>query len=155
MTMYDIRDVLRKAIAVTLKRREVYRKVLEQSDDLKIQTMVRILIHEIERDLKGYEHMIGVLTDEQAEVIPFDVYDTISSLVNQFLRKLVAQDFKDPKAFMRYALEHEQAILALLLDIQGRLAQNTPITTSIAYYVLSEMIMEKKRTIKNIQHFGG
>lgn len=153
--MYDIRDVLRKAIAVSSKRKEVYLSVLEKNEDIKVQTLVRVLIQQIDRDIRGYEKMIEGLTDQQVEVIPFDVYDTISSLINQFMRKLVTQEFDGLKDFLKYAIDHEKAILALLLDIQGRLAQNTPITTSVAYHVLSEMILVKKRTIKNIEHFGG
>lgn len=147
--MYDIRDVLRKGVAVTEKKRQEYLKLQENSGDLRMRILIGVFIKEINRDISNINRLIDSITDSIAESIEFDVFDKISSLVNQFTRTIAPIDIKERKPLVRYILEQEKATYALLVDIQGRMVTSRS-SVSIAYYVLLELIDDKRTYIEEL-----
>lgn len=147
--MYDIRDVLRKGVAVTEKKRQEYLKLQENSGDLRMRILIGVFIKEINRDISHMNRLIDSITDSIAESIEFDVFDKISSLVNQFTRTIAPIDIKERKPLVRYILEQEKATYALLVDIQGRMVTSRS-SVSIAYYVLLELIDDKRAYIEEL-----
>lgn len=87
----------------------------------------------------------------QQEIIDFDIYDKISFLINQFNLKMYKTDAKTPKDFLSFSLGLEKEILALFLDIQGRLVKTSSDTTSTAYLILSNIINTKTKLIENLE----
>lgn len=147
--MYDIRDVLRKGVAVTEKKRQEYLKLQENIGDLRMRILIGVFIKEINRDISNINRLIDSITDSIAESIEFDVFDKISSLVNQFTRTIAPIDIKERKPLVRYILEQEKATYALLVDIQGRMVTSRS-SVSIAYYVLLELIDDKRAYIEEL-----
>jgi len=147
--MYDIRDVLRKGVTVTEKKRQEYLKLQENSGDVRMRILIGVFIKEINRDISNINRLIDSITDPIAESIEFDVFDKISSLVNQFTRTIVPIDIKERKPLVSYILEQEKATYALLVDIQGRMVTSRS-SVSIAYYVLLELIDGKREYIEEL-----
>ncbi|MCJ7688080.1 MAG: hypothetical protein MUO60_01945 [Clostridiaceae bacterium] len=60
-------------------------------------------------------------------------------------------DAKTPKDFLNFSLGLEKEILALFLDIQGRLIKTSSDTTSTSYIILSNIINTKTKLIENLE----
>lgn len=151
--MYDIRDVIEKAIQVAEMKKKIYGSFLEQTEDVRFVVTVKTLIRYSARDINGYKKILDNITDELAGEIEFGTYDKISSLVNQFKRQLMAPSIKDQAEFIKYALELEKGVYALWVDIQGRIVYDGNIQESIPYWVLGEMIEQKKGLINSLESF--
>jgi hypothetical protein len=148
--MYDIRDVLRKGIAITEKKKNEYVKLQENSGDIRLRLLIGVFIRAFEKDIVYYNRLVDNITDSIAEGIDFWVFDKISSLVNQFSRIIMPINITDRKELVAYALEQEKATYALLVDIQGRMVSNDS-PASIAYYVLLEIIDVKRSFIEELE----
>lgn len=148
--MYDIRDILRKGIAITEKKKNEYVKLQENSGDIRLRLLIGVFIREFEKDIIYYNRLVDNITDSIAEGIDFWVFDKISSLVNQFSRIIMPINISDRKELVAYVLEQEKATYALLVDIQGRMVSNDS-PASIAYYVLLEIIDVKRSFIEELE----
>lgn len=148
--MYDIRDILRKAIDITEKKKSAYLRLQENSGDIRMRLLIGVLIRSANKDIGHYKKIMENITDAIAETIDFSVFDKISSLVNQFARTITPIHITERKVLMEYALNQEKAIYALLVDIQGRMVVSDT-TTSIAYYVLLEIIDDKRKFIEELE----
>jgi hypothetical protein len=151
--MYDIRDVLRKGITITEKKKNEYLKLQENSGDIRLRLLIGVFIREFEKDIVYYNRLVDNITDSIAEGIDFWVFDKISSLVNQFSRIIIPINVSDRKELVAYVLEQEKATYALLVDIQGRMVSNDS-PASIAYYVLLEIIDVKRSFIEELENMS-
>lgn len=151
--MYDIRDILRKVINIATKIKGEYKKLQENSGDMRMRILIGIFIRSTDKDISYYEKLIENLTDSIAETIDFGVFDKISSLVNQFTRTIVPLDFTDRKRLIEHELAQQKSLYALLIDIQGRMVSGNE-ETSIAYYVLHELIDEKRKFILELEQMS-
>ncbi len=147
--MYDIRDILRKGLNINDKRLAEYKKLQDNSGDVRMRILIGVFIRALEKDNLYYQKLIDSITDSIAETIDFGVFDKVSNLVNQFARTIVPIDIRERKALSVFVLEEEKATYALLVDIQGRMVTSSS-TTSIAYYVLLELIDEKRKFIEEL-----
>ena len=148
--MYDIRDILRKGLDITEKRKQQFRQLQENSGDIRMRILIGIFIKEINRDITYYQRLTESISDVLAETIDFGVFDKISSLVNQFSRTILPLSITDRRELVRFVIDQEKATYALLVDIQGRMVVSSS-TVSIAYYVLLEIIDEKRQYIEELE----
>ena len=151
--MYDIRDILRKAIDVTNRKKIEYEKLLENSGDVRMRILISVFIRATQKDIDYYQRLIDNITDTIAEAIDFGVFDKVSNLVNQFNRMIVKLDIKDRRELVSFALMQEKSTYALLVDIQGRMVTSNS-ASSIAYYVLLELIDEKRKFIEELEQMS-
>lgn len=152
--MYDIRDVLQKGVHITTLQKETYEKAREDEADLGLRLIYNIMIKSALDDIEYYKRLISGIPDHMAESIDFAIYDKISSLVNQFSRTIVKPKTRDKKELVRFALDQEKALYALIIDIQGRMVTDESTSGTIAYYVLLEVIEEKKRLIDRFEQMS-
>lgn len=148
--MYDIRDILRKAIEIASKKRAVYQKLQDNSGDVRMRVLIGVFIKAMNLDISYYQRLIDNVSDQMAVGLDFSTFDKISSLVNQFSRLILDINITDRKELVSYVLEQEKASYALMIDIQGRLVV-TETSNSIAYYVFSELILNKKHYIEELE----
>lgn len=151
--MYDIRDILKKAVLITEKRMEVYHKLLENTPDPRLRIMIQIMISRLAQDITYYGRIIEELENIDIEPIDFGIYDTISSLINQFVRTLTVPNSKTRREFLNFVIENESATLALAVDIQGRLAQAEGRSDSQAYVIFSKIILHKRFKIQELEYY--
>ncbi len=151
--MYDIRDILRKAIDVTNRKKIEYEKLLENSGDVRMRILIGVFIRATQKDIDYYQKLIDSITDSIAETIDFGVFDKVSNLMNQFNRMIVKLDIKDRRELVSFALNQEKSTYALLVDIQGRMVTSNS-ASSIAYYVLLELIDDKRKFIEELEQMS-
>lgn len=150
--MYDIRDVLNKGIVIANKRKEIFEKSRDDQGDVRLRMVMNVLIKSTENDIAHYERLIEGITDEMAEDLDFAFYDKISSLINQFSRTIVGPKTSDRKELIKFAIEQENSVYALILDIQGRLVMDNESDDNQPYKILSEVIEEKRKLISQLEN---
>lgn len=151
--MYDIRDLLQKAITQTENRKLTYLKLLENSPDPRMRILVQVMIARLDQDIAFYNKLLSDLDVNTIEPIDFGVYDTIASLINQFARRMMVPTCKTRKEFVQFVTEVEQSVYALMVDIQGRLAQAEGRTDGITYMILSKVILHKSLRIQELENY--
>lgn len=152
--MYDIRDVLRKAIDLAIRRRSMFERLKEDAGDIRIRMQIGVFEKQMDLDIHYYENIIKNISDSMAEGIDYAIYDKISFLVNQFTRTIVPPKEINQKSLLNYFIDQEKASYALLVDIQGRMVTEKAIAESIAYYVLLDAIEDKKKRIRDLERFA-
>lgn len=151
--MYDVRDILRKAIDIALRKREMFEQLKEDAGDIRIRMQISVFEKTMDTDIHYYETMIKNISDAMAESLDFGVFDKVSFLVNQFTRTIVPPKLMDQKSMLRYFIDQEKAAYALLVDIQGRMVTDKTMAETIAYYVLLEAIEDKRKRIADLESF--
>lgn len=151
--MYDVRDLIKKAIAIAEKKKRLLLGILENTADPRLRILIQVMINMVEKDIQFYLTVNQEIEGQTLDPIDFGVYDTIASLVNQFGRGLIGRKIKTRQEMVIFSVEIEKSVLALMLDIQGRLAQAEGGGHSTTYVVIGKAIDQKKRTIENLERF--
>lgn len=151
--MYDVRDLIKKAIAIAEKKKRLLLGILENTADPRLRILIQVMINMVEKDIQFYLTVNQEIEGQPLDPIDFGVYDTIASLVNQFGRGLIGRKIKTRQEMVIFSVEIEKSVLALMLDIQGRLAQAEGGGHSTTYVVIGKAIDQKKRTIENLERF--
>jgi len=151
--MYDIRDIINKAIALANQKRALYIKACEDINALDVRLVLKVVLKAIDKEIAHYNSMIKNVTNEMADGIDFAAYDKISSLVAQFSKIMIAPKVHNKNELVHFIINLEEQIYALLVDIQGRLVTNEAVASSVSYYVLNELISEKEHYISNLRGF--
>lgn len=150
---YDIRDVIDKAIDVASKRKELYLSLMDNIPDKRVRFVINTLLIQVDKDINEFYEIKGLITDDIADEIEFDIYDKISSLVYQFNRMLIKPNIRSSDEILHFALDVEEKTYALFVDIQGRLTREADISDTQAYIGLSKIIELKEKNMKNIKYF--
>ena len=151
--MYDIRDVVKKAIDIANQKKALYEKLSENVWDPGTQLAIKVLKGAVESDISHYKSMIDNISDEMAETIDFGIYDKVSSLVNQFSRLILMPDLQTKTSLIEFAIDLEERSYALMIDIQGRMVTETKMSETVSYYVLTELIEEKRLFVEKLRAF--
>lgn len=151
--MYDVRDLIKKAIAIAEKKKRLLLSILENTPDPRLRILIQVMINTVEKDIQFYLTMNQELENQTLDPIDFAVYDTIASLINQFGRGMVSTKIKTRQEMVNFSVDIEKAVLALMLDIQGRLAQAEGGGHSTTYVIVGRAIEQKKKTIENLERF--
>lgn len=150
---YTIFDVLDKIIKVETRIKDIYIEVTKSYQVRRIEIVSRVLAKEKERHIQYYSNLKKESTSELNEDIPFDIYDKISFLINQFNKMILIEKFSSFEELLLYALKYEEMNKALLIDMQGRLLRKKEDNNTLAYKILSEIITERQKHINNINNF--
>lgn len=150
--MYDIRDLLDKAISITKQKKIIYEKIEFPPDDRPLQSLLHVMTLSAQKDLIFYQNLRESIHEDAAQEIDFAAYDMISSLINQFIRGFTVPQIKTRQELIAFSLNFEKSLYALMVDIQGRLVQAEGQNT-ITYRTLSQMIQRKKKNISNLEQF--
>ncbi len=148
---YSIIDIVDKSIAIAYKRQGLYAEISVQNHlPPSVKILSKVLAHNVDKTLFSYQELRKEINDDEIE-INFAIYDKISFLISQFNLRKYSTDATTPKEFLSFSLNYEKEILALFLDIQGRLVETSKDTSSKAYTILSDMIRTKSKLIENLE----
>jgi hypothetical protein len=150
---YNIIDVLDKAIDIAHKRKRLYTEISNQKKQPPaVRIVAKVLADNVDTTFLYYEKLKKELKDKEIEVIDFFIYDKISFLISQFNLRIHDADIKTSKELIRFSINFEGEILALFLDIQGRLIKTAADANSSTYLILSDMIQTKTKLIHNLEN---
>jgi hypothetical protein len=150
---YNIIDVLDKAIDIAHKRKRLYTEISNQKNQPPaVRIIAKVLADTVDTTFLYYEKLKKEVKDKEIEVIDFFIYDKISFLISQFNLRIHDADIKTSKELISFSLNFESEILALFLDIQGRLIKTAADANSSTYLILSDMIQTKTKLIHNLEN---
>ena len=149
---YNIIDIIDKAINIASMRKDLYTGISNESHQPPaVKIISKVLADNVDKTFVYYEKLKKEVNDREIEIIDFAIYDKISFLIGQFNLRLHTTDATTPAEFISFSLDLEKEILALFLDIQGRLIKTAADSTSIAYTILTDMIKNKTKLIHDLE----
>ena len=111
---YNIFDILDKLIILEEKAIKMYRQIAKAKDvSPSLKTVALVLAKEEEKHIESYNVLMENLKDKELDEIYFDIYDKVSSLLNEFQNRIVMPEASDVKSLLSFALELESQNLAL------------------------------------------
>jgi len=151
---YNVLDLLDKSINIAEKRKELYGKaILSTSKNSSLYILINVLIKNIDSTIEYLERLKLEKDNLTGEEIDFHIYDKISFLINEFNQKLFIPENLNIKILLNSSLDIEKNILALYIDIQGRLVKKKEDTETNVYKLLSKVILQSEKKIRDIQEF--
>ncbi len=151
--MYTVIDLIEKIIIIEQKGHEIYRLISLMDDiDKNIKVVARVLASEEKRHAKIYQDLKEEVEKEDVPCIDFGTYDKASNLISSF-RYPISGHIKDIEQLLKFALDFEEQTISLVLSIQGLLIRDSADSASVTYDVLTQIIEEEKKHIKNIERF--
>lgn len=152
---YTILDLLEKLAVIEENACTIYKNIaaLDGSKPIQFKSAARVLAKEEERHAEKYRKLVVKAAKYDSIDIDFGIYDKASALVRSFKSRLVRPEVNEVQELLRFALNFEKENIALLLDIQGRLVKEESDTDRMSYRILSELIEEEKKHVKNLENF--
>lgn len=151
---YNIIDIIDKLILIEEKAVEIYQKICENKDcSLRFKAISNILMKEELRHIKYYNELKEKFIKSDLKDISLHIYDKISKLIDKFRNNMDIPQTGDYKVLLKGALELEKKNVALLISIQGSLVTSEKDVNRVAYNILSEMIKEEQRHVKNLEPY--
>ncbi|KJR48824.1 hypothetical protein UF75_0711 [Desulfosporosinus sp. I2] len=150
---YNVTDIINKAVAIAIKRRTINETIgQENPDNLSIKIISNVLIKELDKTIEYYETLLSKISDVEFEEIDFSIYDKMSSLINDFNKRIdIEIKINNVREYLRFSLELEKSIYSLMMDIQGRFVKNTSDIHSKTYKILSNIIDNKVKHIEMLE----
>jgi uncharacterized protein YwqG len=134
-------------------RKRLYLEISQQNNQSpSVKILSKVLADNVDKTLFYYEKQKKEVNDEDIEKIDFVIYDKISFLISQFNLRIHTANITSATELLSFSLNLESEILALFLDIQGRLVKNEADTNSATYIILSDMIKVKTSLIHDLEH---
>ena len=148
-------DIIDKAINIAHKRKKLYTEISNQKHQPPaVKIISKVLADNVDKTFLYYERLKKEVNNKETELIDFAIYDKISFLIGQFNLRIHTTDATTPREFISFSLDFENEILALFLDIQGRLVKTSDDSNSATYIILSDMIKTKTKLIHDLEHLG-
>lgn len=150
---YNVIDLIDKAINMAIKRKSIYKKIEEQKNDIpSIKVMSNVLTKEVNKTIAYYEKLKKEIGDEEFEEIDFWIYDKISFIINEYNKKNYVPEVNNVREFLKFSLDLEKDIYALIMDIQGRLVKNSDDVNTKTYKILTKIIKNKEKHIETLEN---
>ena len=150
---YNIVDILDKLIMIEQKGYAIYERISQMENvDEKIRVVARILADQEIRHMVSYKRIRKLTKKGDMPSIDFDIYDQASQLISGHILP-PSVHMADIQQLLKFAIDFEKQGLALLMRIQGLLVRGAEAEGSINYNVLSEIIKEEKKHIKDLEGF--
>lgn len=152
---YTVVDLLDKAISIAENRKKLYKTaILNTSNNSPLYILLNVLTKNRDETIEYLKKLKLETNNINSEEIGFDVYDKISFLTNEFNQKLFIPKNLNVQSLLERSLDIEKDMLALYIDIQGRLVKKKEDTETNAYKILSKIILQKERKIEDIEKFA-
>lgn len=160
---YNIIDIVNKCIIIEENKRKIFKKIINEdslnlikSELIRLRSivLVKTFLKDIDRVIDYYEELKNRINISSIEEIDFRTYDKIAFLMNEYDNKIKYMDLDEisPKEYVDITLDLTKDKYALLIDIQGRLYNNTNDNKSSTYEVLTNLINHTDNHIKVIEN---
>lgn len=152
--MYTGLDLMEKLVLRAKWRKQIWANLKKQEKDVGKKILFKMLRDKTNRDITYYEQLTVQMKTQEAEIIDFFIYDKVASLMNQYKARIESiPQLKTKNEIVSFAIELEEGMIALLLDIQGRLVQKSEAEDTRIYKLLLEMIDQKSKYVDDLKRF--
>ena len=150
--MYTIIDVIDKLIAIEKSGYELYRKMSENIEyEERVKILAKVFSNQENRHIKTYENLKDRASKYNDIDIDFSIYDKAAKIIYEFARLQTQKDIKSIKELLEFSLMFEKENLALVLSIRGIFVKSQKDSETRNYEILSEIIKEEQKHVKDIE----
>ena len=122
---YNVADIINKAIKIAIKKRTIYENIGQEKCDIpSIKIISTVLIKQINKTIEYYESLVKEIDNMEFEEIDFSIYDKMSSLINNYNKRIDVAEITNVREYLKFSLDLEKSIYSLQMDIQGRFVKN-------------------------------
>jgi len=152
---YNVADLLDKFIDMKKDAYNLYMGVASSGRvDEKCKIVARVLAREEKRYMQFYEQMkSNIINSEKNHDISIDIYDKSAKLFMEFAKRHYSIDINSVGELLQYARDYGKDSLAIILSVQGLLVGEYNYIETEGYQMLSKIIKEQEKYIKNIETF--
>lgn len=148
---YNVADIVDKTIKIEEKRIVMINDLIDENRNLPtINLLGKVFRKESFKMISYYKDIKREISNCEVEEIDFRTYDKISFLITEFYNSMFIPHTKTPKEYLKHALNIAVDELALFIDIQGRIVNNSRNTYKITYEILSKIILRLEKQVENI-----
>lgn len=148
---YNVIDIIDKTIKIEEKRIMIINDLINENENLPtINLLGKVFEKESRKMIEYCVDIKSEIKDTELEEIDFRTYDKISFLINEFCNKVYMPIVEKPKEYLNNILMISGDELALFIDIQGRLVNNSNSTNGITYKILSQIILKLQNHVDSI-----
>lgn len=146
---YSVIDILEKVIMLENKIQNNINEAIDlNSKNVNmLNALSKVLKKESDKRVKIFNSIVDENKNKDLAEIDFMSYDKISFLFNEYNQKMMYRKVDNPKEYLIYAKDLALEKYSLLVDIQGRLMNNTQDNFSNTYDVLTELIKNTENQI--------
>ena len=149
---YNVIDIIDKGIDIAQRKKVIYENLGKEKVDIpSLKIISKILVKEIDANIKYYETLKKEIGNSVLEEINFEIYDRMSFLVNEFNEKVYVSQINNIKDYLKFFLGLERDTYSLLIDIQGRFVKTKSDMNTRTYKILSEIINNKAEHISTLE----
>lgn len=151
---YTIVDLLDKFIAIEQTGYKMFMEITYRKDiQDNIKTMARIFANEEKKHIEMYQKLKAKMENEPQTEVDFFIYDKASTVIFQYTKINRNVETENSKRLLEFCLNFEKDNLALLLSIRGIFLKSKADTNSLNYKLISEIIAEEQKHVKNVETF--
>ncbi len=151
---YTIIDLIDKFILIERSGYEMFmRMAADEGTEERIKTLARVFAKEEERHVETYTNLREEIAAEADIEIDLRIYDRVTKFIYEFINNNKAVSNLDIKGMLEFCLEFEKENLALVISVQGIFVNEKKGADNKCYNVLTEIIHEEEKHIKNIEFF--
>lgn len=150
---YTIKDVLDKLIEIEINMSSIYEHISNLQFDeeyINLKILAKVMCNEEKRHADYFKQIKNDISVDENIEIDFLTYDKISALIYEFVNKIHEFNKYSVKEFLKDIFNFEKENVALLIYIKGKIAKTSLSVNSINYKVLSKLIDEENKHVKNI-----
>ncbi|MFD3158160.1 hypothetical protein ACFIJ5_15110 [Haloimpatiens sp. FM7330] len=149
---YNIVDIIDRVMCICEKRLKVYLDIKRnQIENTTMKLVTNVFINQEKNKIKYYEKFKSEIVIRELREIDFHIYDKISSLMTQFNYRINCTDISSVDKIVHCSLEMDKDILALFIDIRGRLVVKKEDSESLEYEILTNIIEKQEKYIKDLE----
>jgi hypothetical protein len=152
---YTLADLLERLCAIGETSVKLFEDIANNTSqiDKRISTVARVLKSD---EMRHVQHCLNLLKESKVHEgteIPFDIYDKAYSLINEFKNRIYVPNIASVQELIIFSYEHEMSMVALLLDIRGRMVKNSSDVANYNYIAMTQMILDEQTHAAAISAF--
>ena len=145
---YNVADIIDKAIKIAIRKKSIYENIGQEKCDIpSIKIISRVLIKQIDKTIEYYEALLKEIDNTEFEEIDFSIYDKMSSLINDYNKRINVVEINNVREYLKFSLGLEKSVYSLQMDIQGRFVKNASDIHTKTYKILADIIDNKAKHI--------
>lgn len=152
---YNASDLLEKFIDMKKDSYDLFMRIASNGEtNEKFKVVARVLASEEKRHIELYKEIKkNIKNSENNHDISVDIYDNAAKLFMEFSKRRYDTDIESISELLQYARNFEKDSMAIALSVQGLLVREQNYTETKGYKILSRIINEQEKHIKNIEAF--
>jgi rubrerythrin len=150
--MYTVIDLIDKLIEIEKSGNELYIRMSANAQaEERVKIVAKVFSNQESKHVDIYENLRKSVYEYKDIEVDFNIYDKAVKLIYEFSRLKITKDITKVKDLLEFSLMFEKENLALVLSIRGLFVKSQQDLDTGNYKILSEIIKEEQKHIRDIE----